>query len=100
MKKEERVADCVHRYQSVMLKMRGSPRLARFVRLRCWSRCTRPDERDDARLVIVGDTSRSHQCRCWCALLQSDRTVMLNTAANWATIISAVPVAIAASSAR
>ena len=37
-----------------------------------------------------------HQCRCWCALLQADRTVMLNTAANWATIISAVPVAIAA----
>ena len=62
-----RVADCVHRYQSAMLEMRGTRGLARFVRLRCWSRCTRPDEREDTRLVGDGDTSPSQRCR-WPAL--------------------------------
>ena len=38
-----------------------------------------------------------HQCHRWPALSQADRMVMLNTVANWATIISAIPVAIAAS---
>lgn len=38
-----------------------------------------------------------HQCHRWPALSQADRMVMLNTVASWATIISAVPVAIAAS---
>ena len=37
-----------------------------------------------------------HQCRCWCGLSQADRLVMLNSAAYWDTIFSAVPVAIAA----
>lgn len=38
-----------------------------------------------------------HQCHRWPALSQADRMVMLNTVASWATIISAIPVAIAAS---
>lgn len=48
---------------------------------------------------VDGNPSAS-QHRRWPALPQVDRTVMLNTVASWATIISAVPVAIAASSAR
>ena len=57
-------------------------------------------QRDDTGMVSDGDILRSQRCRCWRALPQVDKTVVLNIAANWATIISAVPVAIAASSAR
>ena len=38
-----------------------------------------------------------HQRHRWLALPQADRTVMLDTVVSWATIISAVPVAVAAS---
>lgn len=93
----ERVADCVHRYQSAMLKMLGSPGLARLVAYddeaaRGQTNVMTPGWPATVTFPYVG-----HQCHRWPALSQADRMVMLNTVASWATIISAIPVAIAAS---
>ena len=88
--------DCVHRYQSAMLKMRGSPGLARLAAYddeaaRGQTNVMTPGWPATVTFPYVG-----HQCHRWPALSQADRTVMLNSVASWATIISAVPVAVAA----